>query len=561
MRKPDNWYRLAVWLFILAVVALTVYRQTPPAAVADAPPTEFASGRAMRHVAEVGKEPHPMDSPAHDAVRDYILGELRRMGFAPEVQSVPPDSVSPGTVLQTDLQNIAARLAGSQPGGKAVMLVAHYDSARDSSGACDDGAGVATLLETARALKAGPPPPRDVIFLFTDGEEEVLLGAKAFAAEHPWLEEVGMVLNFEARGCKGAVYMFETSEENGWLVREFGRASPYPLASSLMSDIYRQLSLTTDLKVFIREGIPGLNFAFVEDAMAHHSPRDRPEALDERSLQHHGSYALALTRHFANTDLAVPRTTNAVYFDVLGTGLISYPRTWALPLAAAAALIFLGLLVYGLVRKRLKLSGVMVGFVALPVALGVSYFVATFIWEATRAMHPDYTRFSHYKIYLLALAAVALAITSAVYLLAGRKAAALDLYFGALLVWAILTAAVGVYRPYASYAVLWPFVFALAAAVFMLAQGERAFDSPAALAVLCVCAVPGVVLLTNTIHLIALGIGLARAGVLVALAVLLYGLLVPHISLTAAPRRWLLPALALLAVVVLLVVGNLQPGV
>jgi hypothetical protein len=204
---------------------------------------------------------------------------------------------------------------------------------------------------------------------------------------------------------------------------------------------------------------------------------------------------------------------------------------------------------------------VALGFAALLVSLAVSYFVSTFIWEAMRGLHPDYTRFSHYKIYLLALAFVGLAITSGVYLLAGRKAAALDLYMGALLLWAIATVLAGLYRPYSSYVFLWPFVFALAGAAFMLWQGERDYGSAQALAVLCVCAVPGIVLLTNTVYIIALGIGLARPGLLVGLAVLLYGLLVPHISMTAAPRRWLLPALALLAGLALLVVGNLQPGV
>jgi hypothetical protein len=561
MIKVDNWYRLAVWLFILAVIAVTIYRHGTPATVAaDAPATEFASARAIRHIPQIAREPHPVDSPAHDAVRDYIINELRQMGFAPEVQAISPHEITPSTVLQSDLQNIMARLGGSQPGGKAVMLVAHYDSVSESSGACDDGAGVATLLESARALKAGPPLQRDVIFLFTDGEEEVLLGAKGFVGWHPAAEEVGLVLNFEARGCKGPVFMFETSEENGWLIREFGRVAPYPLANSLMSDIYTQLNLTTDLRVFKREGIPGLNFAFVEDAMSHHSPLDSPARLDEGSVQHHGSYAMALTRHFANTDLVDLRATNAVYFDILGMGLVSYPQTWALPLAAAASVIFLVILIFGLVRKRLKISGVVLGFLALLTSLAVSYVVATFIWEAMRALHPDYTRFSHYKLYLLALSAIALAITSAVYLLLNRRWATLDLYVGGLLLWAILTVFVGVSRPYASYVFLWPFVFGVAGALFVLWQGDRVFSVPQWLAVLCLCAVPGLILLTNTIYIIALGIGLSRPGLLVALAVLLFGLLVPHICLTSAPRRWLMPVVVLLAGIALLIVGNMMPG-
>ena len=86
---------------------------------------------------------------------------------------------------------------------KAVMLVAHYDSVPNGTGASDDGAGVVALLETVRAVKSTAPLKNDVIFLFTDGEETGLLGANAFISEHPWAKDVGLVLNFEAREICG----------------------------------------------------------------------------------------------------------------------------------------------------------------------------------------------------------------------------------------------------------------------------------------------------------------------------------------------------------------------
>ena len=107
------------------------------------------------------------------------------------------------------MENVLARIKGTN-NSRAVLLVAHYDSVATSFGANDDGAGVVTLLETARALKSVDPLKNDVIFLFSDGEEVGLLGAKAFTS-HPWARDIVVFMNFESRGNTGPVVMFETS--------------------------------------------------------------------------------------------------------------------------------------------------------------------------------------------------------------------------------------------------------------------------------------------------------------------------------------------------------------
>ena len=103
----------------------------------------------------------------------------------------------------------------------------HYDSVANSPGAGDDASGVAVVLETLRALKTGSPLERDIIVLFADGEENGLDGSRLFVDEHPWAKEVGVVLNFDARGNSGPSIMFETSDGNGWLIDQYraGRAS------------------------------------------------------------------------------------------------------------------------------------------------------------------------------------------------------------------------------------------------------------------------------------------------------------------------------------------------
>src|SRR6185436_12841315 len=134
------------------------------------------------------------------------------MGLTPQFQ----DATGVGTRYAEvgHVRNIMVRIPGSSAGGLAVLVVVHYDGVPAGPAAADDGAGTAALLETVRALRAGPQLTHDVIALFTDGEEAGLLGAAAFVREHPWIKDVGVALNFEARGTSGRSYMFETGFGN-----------------------------------------------------------------------------------------------------------------------------------------------------------------------------------------------------------------------------------------------------------------------------------------------------------------------------------------------------------
>jgi hypothetical protein len=148
--------------------------------------------------------------------------------------------------------------------------------------------------------------------------------------------------------------MFETSDRNGWLIEEFARSVPSPISHSLAYEIYRLLPNDTDLTVFRKAGLPGLNFAFISGLPYYHTSLDRIENLDGRSVQHHGSYALALARRFGNEGLGDRRQANAVYFDVLGYTLIRYPGGWVIPFTAGLTLLLGGLFVVG--RRRGRLS-------------------------------------------------------------------------------------------------------------------------------------------------------------------------------------------------------------
>src|SRR5690606_34312805 len=216
------------------------------------------------------------------------------------------------------VHNVVARIEGRSP-GPAVLLAAHYDSVPAGPGASDDGVAVAAMLETARALLAGPRPERPVILLIDDGEELGLFGARAFCAEHPWARDVAAVLNFEARGTGGPSLMFETAGGDLDLLRRAASVLSRPMTGSAFAAVYRTMPNDTDLTVFRAHGLAGLNFAFLGGGRRYHTPLDDLAHADPGSMQHHGEQMLALTRALANgppVDTSPDRC--ALFFDVLG---------------------------------------------------------------------------------------------------------------------------------------------------------------------------------------------------------------------------------------------------
>jgi len=284
--------------------------------------TEFSAARAQKALASVlGDEaPHPPGTAAHDTVRDAISRNLGQLGFEVE----PLTSFVCGTKICTSVTNLLARLPG-RVGANAVLLTAHYDSVPAGPGASDDGVGVATLLESARALKASAATRRPIWLLLTDGEELGLFGAKAFAKSKALLDAVGVVVNVEARGTSGPSLMFETSAKNGGLVRIFAKSTEHPVASSIFPTIYSLLPNDTDFSVFRRAGIPGLNYAVIGDVARYHTPRDDLAHADTRSLQHQGDNVLAVVRALADGRDSAVAASDLVFFDLLGIAVVRWP--------------------------------------------------------------------------------------------------------------------------------------------------------------------------------------------------------------------------------------------
>jgi len=262
MSDKSGWYTFFV---TLVVAVVSVYSATSTALLQNADEGgagSFSASHAYQYLQEIARAPHSMGTAEHERVGSYIVSTCNQLGLATTVQQTVAHVSRGHHLIAGNVQNIIARLKGRHS-GKAVLIAAHYDSQPNAPGAGDDGAGVAAMLETARLLRSGPPPANDVIFLFTDGEEDGLLGAHAFVAESPLLKEVGIVLNFEGRGNCGISMMFETNTGNGWVINQFARAAAHPFANSLNYEVYRSLPNNTDYSIFKAAGVPGLNNAYI----------------------------------------------------------------------------------------------------------------------------------------------------------------------------------------------------------------------------------------------------------------------------------------------------------
>ncbi|HKK12557.1 MAG TPA: M20/M25/M40 family metallo-hydrolase, partial [Flavobacteriaceae bacterium] len=242
----------------------------------DTNTNSFSTERALVPLKEISKHPHYVGSPNHEHVRDFIINELEHLGLDPKVDEGYSYNKKWGSITKS--KNILARIKGSD-NTKALMLLSHYDSNPHSSlGASDDGSGVVTILEGLRAfLSTGKTPKNDIVILFSDAEELGLNGAILFVNKHPWAKDVGLILNFEARGSGGPSYMLiETNGGNHKMIDGFNKANPeFPVANSLAYSIYKMLPNDTDLTPMREKGdIEGFNFAFIDDHFDYHDALD-----------------------------------------------------------------------------------------------------------------------------------------------------------------------------------------------------------------------------------------------------------------------------------------------
>ncbi|MBL9104407.1 MAG: M28 family peptidase [Myxococcales bacterium] len=349
---------LLLALGILAPCLVTVRaRLEPPTPLArDADEHGFSAARALDRLhALIGDDrPHPVGSPAGEAVQRHILAEFTALGIEAEIQSTFACSVRSASCGRVG--NVVARLPG-RASGPALLVSAHHDSVPAGPGAGDDGSGVSAILELARALTREPPHHSPVVLLLVDGEEAGLLGAEAFVAQHPWAREVGAAINLDAGGTRGVTSITRTSPGNTLLVDAFAADVPRPYGASVTGTVYGLTPYDTDWSVYNRNGILSIDLGFGEDKAHYHTPLDQLSNLDPASVQHLGDTALALVRRLADQPLPAPPPADfaeqhksrprpwlgeRVFLDALGWALVTWPAL-ATPLLALLAVALLSL--------------------------------------------------------------------------------------------------------------------------------------------------------------------------------------------------------------------------
>jgi len=439
-------------LLIVGLVYYSFYSLMPQSGTPlDLDSKEFSTERALVHLKEIAAEPHYLGSPGHTKVREYIVSELETMGLEVEIQEGFDSIFNWGQLVKP--KNILARIKGSGQ-GKALMLLSHYDSAPVySHGASDAGSGVVTILESLRAyLATDAKPVNDIIICITDSEELGLNGASLFVNRHPWAKDVGLVLNFEARGSGGPSNMIvETNGGNKNLIKAFGDANvDYPVASSLMYSIYKMLPNDTDSTVFREDGdIDSFFFAFIDDHYDYHTINDNYENLDRNTLQHQGSYLLPLLTYFADTDLTnLKSDVDYVYASIPLIKFISYPFSWILPMLLLVFAIFILLVFYGKKQMSLTSFGMIKGGLPFVLSLLACGLLGYFGWDLLLAIYPQYNEIQqgftyngHY--YIIAFVMLCLALTFLIYQRFGKEITAQDLWVVPMFFWLLIN--LGIY--------------------------------------------------------------------------------------------------------------------
>nr|WP_255462781.1 M28 family peptidase [Flavobacterium sp. GP15] len=534
-----RYFSIIAILFLCFTLAFVFFTMMPQGTHDDEGMlTEFSTQRALTKVAEIAKQPHYVGSQNHEVVANYLVKELDDLGLQTSIQE-GYTLTEWGNLVKS--KNILAKIKGTN-NSKALLLLTHYDSAPHSYslGASDAGSGVATILESVRAFLYNKTPHKnDIIILFSDAEELGLNGAALFVTQHQWAKEVGLVLNFEARGTSGPSYMLmETNKGNAGLVKEFAAAkTKFPVSNSLMYSIYKMLPNDTDLTVFREKGnIQGYNFAFIDDHYNYHTAQDDLKHLNKNSLKHQGSYLMPLLNYFSNADLKnTQQTEDYVYFSV-PYSFINYPFSWVLPMAIIALLLFVGLIFVGIAKRVLYFDEITKGFIPLLLSLIITGITSFAIWKLLLVIYPQYndllngfTYNGH--AYISAFTLLAIAITFLIYHRFSAKKTTLNYYAAPLLLWILINCAIAFTLKGAGFLII-PVYFGLFIFGFFIItqRSNRSLN--------LILSIPALLLIAPFIQMFPIGLGLKVLFGSAILTVLTFVLLLPVFGAFSKKGIW-----------------------
>jgi hypothetical protein len=488
--------------FAAAGVAYLPYTLTPDVRPASAPDGVFSAERAMTQLEAVASTPRPMGSPEHDDAVAMIQARLNELGVESQVVEGIATRNDFNQVFAGRLSNVIARIPGTDSTG-TVALLSHFDSLPTSMNANDGGLGVAALLETVRAIQAGPTLANDLVLWFGDADETTALNA-LLLQQHPWFGDVRFGFAFEAPGVTGPSVLTFAGQgspdvdppllslgeeealslggsglvsDNGRWLREALEAIPDVTVALPLNDL--SLGASADLGMSMwGTDMAGVSFSKIGDSSGYHTILDRPDRVDPASLQQTGDISLALTRHFGDLDLTdVPDSGGLVAFTVAPGQTVTYPAWLALPAAGLVLLAAFGVIAIGKRRGRVTITGVLLGIgttlVAVAAAAAAAFLVTGYLApDVHYARNPSAVGWR-----TLVLSAVTLTIVAGLFLgLAGllrRERRVGGLLLGPVVVAAALAVLTGLFMPALSYVFLLPALGGVLVAGWQVLSSER----------------------------------------------------------------------------------------
>jgi hypothetical protein len=208
--------------------------------------------------------------------------------------------------------NVVAEIKGSQKPDEFVILGAHLDSWELGTGALDNGCNAALVIDALRAIKAsGLTPRRTIRFILFSGEEQGLLGSRAYSRAHrPELDKAAGVIVYDSG--TGKTTGFATGGRKD--VLQTAQALIAPLQQFGATELKTDMEWGTDHFDFMLEGVP----TFVADQQEanylenYHAVSDTYDKVDFPQLKKHVAEAAEFAFALANLPEKIgPRYTRA----------------------------------------------------------------------------------------------------------------------------------------------------------------------------------------------------------------------------------------------------------
>ncbi len=388
-----NRFRPLILAAVAVAAGLLAYGLWTRPAAEPADAEGFSAARVVNDIEVISKDHHSVAHPEERAeVREYLVSRLNELG-ADTVKFFEYDSLvgpqNKHVVYTFDAVDVMAEFppltATEDP--TYLLMVAHYDSRYSqpmpkdtvwSYGAADDGYGVGVILETvSQALKYRQDWSQGIKVLLTDAEEVGMMGMKAiWENDRQEFDNIGFMINLEARGPWGPALLFETCPGNEKVMDLYAKAADSPFTYSLTTVVYSFMPNFTDFTI-VKDEIPGMNFSTIADINHYHTDLDNFSNVSAKSIQHYGAQIVPVVEAYLTDEAYADRNyfkaeDDTTSFTIPLLGLFNFSKGMYKVINVVIFVLFL--LVFALegVRGRLKASKV---FKTSAIVLGVAVLV------------------------------------------------------------------------------------------------------------------------------------------------------------------------------------------